>query len=152
MSERDESSNVRVEPRERLMPTEQLLDRWPEVYEEKLALLEVAFTEDNFVDLVRTASLRAGIAGQRDLQEWKYKWYDLKYDALIRAVRYKNDVGLDLEIGFDDNPEGERQLSFSFGTTPTRYRTVASIGTMLAKIGDVEYQSLFGEVADSAET
>lgn len=147
MSERTDSSNLRIESRERLMPTEYLLDKWPEVYEEKRALLGVAFTEDNFVDIVRTASLRAGIAGQRDLEQWKYKWYDLKYEALIKAARYKKDEGLDLEISFHNNLEDETRLSFSFGTTPKRYRTVASIGAMLAILGEVEYQNLFGETA-----
>ncbi len=147
MAERHKQAYLRPEMLEKQWSTESLVQHWPLVHEVLAARLATCLTEDDFVDIISGASLRAGTASsRRDLGEWKRKWYSLKYDAVVLAAEYKREGILHVEFGNVENTNGEPAILVEFGTKPIPYQTVAPVGVLKRKLNKHKFVELFGDV------
>ncbi len=141
---------LRVETVERRnKPDGYLREYWPEIFRAMCAELNESAAADDFIDIVRTANLRAGTARERGLIRWRDRWYGLKYVALIKAASLSQRGKLTgLQIERDPESEEKPKMRFTFESSNGggRYSTVATISTLAGMLDGKRYKELFGNV------
>ncbi len=140
------SSYYRPDIIETIRSPRELECKWPAIYKALERDLSVATTVDEYAELVRTASRRAGNAKRKGLDSWRRKFYIFKHDVLIQALRQKNESGLDgMNIGVDFSRPCDPHLSFDFKSEEP-FRTVVGPERFYRFLGEEEYLRLFGDV------
>lgn len=138
------SSYARQDYKERSFPTHEVLSVWDAEYSRVVESLHGSQTVDDFVDVVRTCSLRAGTANRNNLLEWRDRWYELKYFGLIGSAikRQEGLQGIRISVDYDNRDE-EPLLVFVFRTKPKAYRTVTSQKNIEKLVGADHFQEIF---------
>lgn len=111
---------------------------------------------NGLVDVIRTSSLRAKLAKERDreflwieLQHWTHRWSVLKSRALTEAIqrRGKGDGKILIAYSIDDQqPEAyQERLTFVFLTEPKPYRTSTALSNLTRIVSKEDLLALLGE-------
>lgn len=127
--------------------TEGLSQAWVGTYADFLDKLDAAYTEEEFISILRSTNILGGIAGERQLKNWRKKWFALKTQALIKAARQSREAQfLDLTVGRDTRFPDEPRLRFGLKRSEDYYNTTENIHALFKLVGEEEYLALFGNI------
>jgi len=150
-----EHRTVRIELQEARLVGPELLNVWEGEFIGAEQKLNSSSNLNSLVDVVRTSSLRAKIAKERDeefpelyFDEWKRKWALLKWRALLEAIerRDRGDKKILIAYSIDDKqPENyQERLTFVFLTEPKPYRASTALSNLTRIVSKEDLMASLG--------
>lgn len=147
--ERGSFKLIRRENSEKYLPVGDVMGIWTTELPIISSGIESAVTVSGLVDVLRTVNLRARIAQWRinedsGMADYKDRWFGLKYQTLLQAIKMRRNGETSIKIGFKPKPGYPPDLIFIFDGGQLPYRTQTGMVNLIRLVPIRELLELVG--------